>query len=339
MWIRKARPVFRARRLPGRAFALCAAFVTAWLLAGGSARAVLIVGLTDANGKPMGGQNTSAPSGTLAGSGWQFEGLWAGSFTGTAIAPNYFITSSHVGALGDTFVFDGQTFTTTAQFVSPTSPDLAIYRVNGTFANYAPIYTGGDEVGKPMAVFGRGGGPAGSTTTDGVALNGWLWSSGTTALTWGTSVVTFAGQVQNGVPGEYLIWQFDKNLGPNTGGITSGDSGGGVFVLNNGVWQLAGVNFAADSPYNTQPGNPRDTRFLATLYDARGLYYNSDSPIAGAQAVPSESAASRLSNESAWISGVIGTPAIPEPASVVLMAGGLALAVPLVRGRTGRTPN
>jgi hypothetical protein len=32
--------------------------------------------------------NTSAPTGTLSGSGWQFEGIW-GAFLGTAVAPHF----------------------------------------------------------------------------------------------------------------------------------------------------------------------------------------------------------------------------------------------------------
>src|ERR1039458_6573682 len=40
--------------------------------------------------------NTTEPTGTLAGSGWQYEGL-IGAFLGTAIAPHFFITAQHFG--------------------------------------------------------------------------------------------------------------------------------------------------------------------------------------------------------------------------------------------------
>ena len=50
--------------------------------------------------------DTTAPTGALAGSGWQDEGNFGGEL-GTAIAPNYFITAAHIGGnVGDSFLFD-----------------------------------------------------------------------------------------------------------------------------------------------------------------------------------------------------------------------------------------
>src|SRR5882672_648102 len=58
--------------------------------------------------------NTTAPTGTLAGSGWQYQGLW-GNVLGTAIAPQYFIAARHVGgSVGQAFVLNGVTYKTTA---------------------------------------------------------------------------------------------------------------------------------------------------------------------------------------------------------------------------------
>jgi len=58
-------------------------------------------------------KNITAPGGPLAGSGWQFQGEW-GATLGTPIAPNYFITASHIGGTeGDSFVFSGSTYPTT----------------------------------------------------------------------------------------------------------------------------------------------------------------------------------------------------------------------------------
>lgn len=54
-----------------------------------------------------------------ANSGWQYEGQF-GSFLGTVIASNYFITAKHIGgSVGDTFVFSGVNYTTTAVFPDP----------------------------------------------------------------------------------------------------------------------------------------------------------------------------------------------------------------------------
>jgi hypothetical protein len=62
-----------------------------------TAQAVILLDTGDPN------FNTTAPTGELAGSGWQYEGLWV-SFLGTAVASNFFITAKHVGgSVGDTF--------------------------------------------------------------------------------------------------------------------------------------------------------------------------------------------------------------------------------------------
>src|SRR5262249_35965449 len=147
------------------------------------------------------------------------------------------------------------------------------------------------EAGQAMMVFGRGG-PPGPDTANGVALNGWQWSNGGTGLSWGTNQVVSTGPIQDAPPGQYLLYQFDASLGPNTGALTAGDSGGGVFTRKNGVWELAGVNFSAEGPYNTLPASDpgsSQTGFNASLYDARGLYFNGDnSPISGSNPVASQ---------------------------------------------------
>src|SRR5436190_17779127 len=54
------------------------------------------------------GANTSAPTGVLAGSGWQYEGQF-GLFLGTVI-----VTAKHIGgSVGQTFTFNGTDYTTT----------------------------------------------------------------------------------------------------------------------------------------------------------------------------------------------------------------------------------
>lgn len=79
--------------------------------------------------------------------------------------------------MGDGFNYAGNTFTTTAQFDHPTA-DLTLWRVGGTFSSYAPLYTGTDEVGKSLVLFGRGAvrgaevNVAGASPTD---LRGWRW--------------------------------------------------------------------------------------------------------------------------------------------------------------------
>src|ERR1043166_439651 len=94
-------------------------------------RAVIFI----ASGDPA--FNSAKPTGSLANSGWDLQGLW-GSFLGTPIAPRYFITASHVGGnVGDTFSFRGVSYITTAVFKDPAT-DLQIFRVSGTFPAFAP---------------------------------------------------------------------------------------------------------------------------------------------------------------------------------------------------------
>src|SRR5438876_202694 len=63
-------------------------------------------------------RNTSAPTGTLSASGWQYEGQF-GDVLGTPIAPHYFITAKHVGGADNKLVYNGQTFYTTTPYDDP----------------------------------------------------------------------------------------------------------------------------------------------------------------------------------------------------------------------------
>src|SRR5438552_53769 len=73
-------------------------------------------------------RNTSPPSGSFYNAGWQWEGLF-GNFLGTAIAPHYFLTASHIGGnVGQSFTFQGKVFHTTAMYDDP-STDLRIWKV------------------------------------------------------------------------------------------------------------------------------------------------------------------------------------------------------------------
>ena len=101
--------------------------------------------------------NASAPTGSLAGSGWEWEGQW-GLFLGTPIVPNFFITAQHVGGVvGGLFVLNGVAHVTTAYFDDPSS-DLRIWQIADTFSGYAPqdsrtaafapLFTSTNEVGQ-----------------------------------------------------------------------------------------------------------------------------------------------------------------------------------------------
>jgi len=285
--------------------------VSLWLSAT-SANAILFY----STGDPT--YNTTAPGGSLTNSGWQFEGLWGG-FLGTPIAPKYFLTASHIGgSVGDPFVFRGVPYTTTAVYDDPSS-DLRIWRICGTFPDYAQIYTNTDETNKSFVVFGRGtqrGTPVTTTNLLGtVKTNGWSWDwtlyDGVER--WGTNVVTAIvngdGVLGSGSIGEVLQAAFDAGGGPDECHLSVGDSAGGVFIQDGSAWKLAGINYAVDGPYNTTSSG---AGFDAAIFDGRGLYQEDANnvwvPITGATPQPGSFYSTRVSAHVAWIDSVINGP-------------------------------
>src|SRR5438105_3511725 len=138
--------------------------------------------------------NTTAPTGDLADSGWQWQGNW-GSFTGTPIAPQYFLTARHTGGIvGSNLIFNSTTYSTTA-FWNITGTDLRLWKIGGTFSTYAPMYDAdidGAEIGQNFVVFGRGtqrGADVLVPQTTGM-VQGWQWGTADTLRRWGENKVT-----------------------------------------------------------------------------------------------------------------------------------------------------
>src|SRR5688572_1642993 len=104
-------------------------------------------------------RNTWAPYGSwngyLQNSGWQWQGNF-GSFLGTPISSQHFITAGHVGGwVGQQYTLNGATYTTTAMYDDPSS-DLRIWKVDKNFSSYAPLYTGWSDTNAYMVTYGRG---------------------------------------------------------------------------------------------------------------------------------------------------------------------------------------
>jgi len=262
------------------------------------------------------GFNTTAPTGPLEGSGWQYQGSWQG-LLGTAIAPNQFITAKHIGGgVGSTFNYQGSSYTTSARFDHPTA-DLTVWQVSGTFPSYAPLYTGAAEVGQDVVLFGRSAVRGAEVNVPGAsptALRGWQWGSVGGGITrWGENQVDDVLALGGA---EYLVAGFSLNGGPNEAMLASGDSGGGLFILDGGVWKLAGINSKVQSTFSMSAAGPT---FQAAIFDGGGLFTSTTGGLLllpdGPQDWEATFLSTRISTYSEWIT------AVPEPEAVAVWAG------------------
>jgi hypothetical protein len=247
--------------------------------------------------------NTTAPTGALTNSGWQYEGAW-GNYLGTPIAPQFFIAANHVGGTtNDLFLFNGLAYHPVAAFKTFGS-DLTIWQVRETFPNYAPLYTAPDETNKHLVVFGRGT-QRGAPVVVGSLTNGWLWGAPDSVQRWGENDVAAITNLGVGV-GDMLRVVFDGHGGSNECHLSDGDSSGGVFIQDNGVWKLAGINHGVDGVFSNAVDG---TVFTAALTDLRGLFQQAGPAdwvfINGWQPIPSAFYSTRISANLDWITSVI----------------------------------
>lgn len=289
------------------AVARVGAFLTAVLLLGVFAtgtRAVILF----RSGEPA--ENTTAPSGDLANSGWQYQGLW-GDFTGTPIATFFFISAKHLGHQGS-FHWNGKTYSVVAKFDDPQS-DLTILQVAEAFPSFAPLYSRTDEVGQRIAEFGRGTQRGASITVSG-QLKGWRWGGSDAVLRWGENVVS--GTYPFGADNELLFANFDAAGLPNECHLSVGDSGGAAFINDDGVWKLAGINYSVSGPFKLNPADAEDPErtpaerepFQGALFDARGIFaLEGDSYVlvTGDQPVPTALYPTRISRRLPWIASIV----------------------------------
>jgi hypothetical protein len=312
--------------------------------------------------------NTSAPTGTFANSGWQYQGTF-GNFTGTPIAPGWFISAAHPGG-APTIQYNGTTYNVDQSFVG-TGPgfidgpnsDLRLWKIQGSFPNWAQMWdesVDGSEVGKTMVVMGRGtkrgapvygfvGAPRDNLPPGSRVpvreQKGWLWQPYETDshdLSWGTNVVDSVFDATQYSLGHLLTFDFDRNSPlADESALSNGDSAGGVFIKSGTTWKLAGMNFSVDGPFRQ---TPTGESFLGSMFDAGGLYLEDRPPFYvqdGAIDQPGSSYSSRISSNLAWIRSIIGPSIDPPPPSVPEPATGLAAilggAVVTMR-RRGRVP-
>lgn len=304
-------------------------------LLAGTARAVVFIADVPTS------HNTTAPAGPLADGGWDLQGSWGG-LTGTPIAPNFFLTAKHAGgAVGSAFQLGGVNYTTVAQYPHPTA-DLQLWEISGSFPEYAAIHTGADEVGKEALLFGRSPVRGDAVIVPGTSpdelggLRGWQWGGSGHALRWGQNVIDQTYTTPEG--NHFLLAGFDYVGLSEEATLAAGDSGGGLFLEEGGVWKLAGINVAVVADFRTDPDVPASA--FSAIFDMGGLYVRTAN---GYELVPDETGnlpaplySVRLSSYQDWIGGIT---AVPEPTGAATVAavvvGGLGLRRWLLR-RAGR---
>jgi len=287
------------------------------------------------SGNPL--ENTSAPTGIYADSGWAYQGQYGG-FLGTMIAPQYFITAQHFGTQGSTFVSTATlngtadvTYTIDSAanggqgYWDISGTDLRVLKINESFSSYAPIYTGSAEAGSTLVVFGRGG-PRGAEVQLSSVTHGWAHTGSDGVVRWGANTVE--NYLQPSPVGNLLVAGFDAISGLQEATLSPGDSGGGMFINISGQWFLAGINYGVDGFFDTNNTLGDESSFGAALFDKGGFYEGNDADgwffrTDTATDKPAKLYASRLSDSAFEITTITG---VPEPGSLgLLMTASLLL--------------
>lgn len=319
-----------------RTWAFCLSFLL--LASVGPARAIIVI--TDAKG-PDGAPftvtqiytNQAAYTGSsYADSGSQYEGNWR-SAGGTAIAPNWFITSTHVqGNPGDDFVFNDGSVHTVVKSVD-VGNQMTIWEVSTPFSRYAPIVvnsaTSNAQANQITSAFGFGLVPDLSSPVKGPdGIQGYQWGGSPSTMSWGLSrVFGYANDLPSSDTFIYGKFLPADGTGQVSSTFATLDSGGGTFVNTGTQWGLAGVNFGSTFQYTGNAGTTPSGTFNGAVWDGTGFV---DDPAQG-------------NGPQLWVSSNIDAAVyanilantVPEPASLGLLASGLGVLI-LARLRSAR---
>jgi hypothetical protein len=198
--------------------------------------------------------NTSAPSDDP---GWAHVGTKGGA-TVIYLGNGWVLTANHVG-IGDV-VFQGVLYPAVEgssirlQNDSGPPPDLRVFRIDPRpVLPILPIRDSTPTVSTAVTMIGHGRNRGSATSWNppgpGGPIKGYEWGVGK-SMRWGTNVVGGSGTV---LDTESFYTDFSERRGTtHEAQAANGDSGGAVFIKDQGVWELAGVMFAIGE-YANQP--------------------------------------------------------------------------------------
>jgi hypothetical protein len=129
-------------------------------------------------------------------------------------------------------------------------------------------------------------------------LRGWNWGAGDLVQRWGENQVA-------GIVADKLYALFDQGGLPQEAHLSTGDSGGAVFLSDGGVWKLAGINSDVE---HFASGPDCSGPYEAALFDERGSCRSDGTLVTGDAPVPSGFYATRISSRIAWIDKIVGKP-------------------------------
>ncbi len=260
--------------------------------------------------------NTTTPGDN---SGWQYEGRFSWSM-GVPIGPYFFITATHVTGTPQvpvfpSFNFRGDTYLTIGRH-NIAGTDLTVWEVDHSkpFPTWAPLSSGSTDIGATATLIGRGT-RRGAEVLVGMESKGWNLGGNDEIPRWGRNVVS--SFYTDATYGEILVTKFDSPGIPHECQLSTGDSGGGLFVLENGLWRLAGINIAAD--LGLYRIGPTGTPFYGVIFDLGGLQSFENGVFVpypeGVENIPTSSYISRISaslTDIATIPGMVSVTALAQ---------------------------
>jgi hypothetical protein len=205
-----------------------------------------------------GNGNTTAPADDP---GWANVGL-VGSLNGVYLGHGWMISAAHVGIASDRAVLlDGVDYfpivesRVVIKHDASRYADLQVFQIDAVPEHLPvlPIRATTPSLGTPVVMIGRGYDQGTFNTWD---AGGWNWAT-TRTKRWGTNHI---GGVLGGSPDpvgsrrlysggkvtQALVVEFNENAAgsDHEAIVTTGDSGGGLFIENGSGWELAGIEFA-----------------------------------------------------------------------------------------------